>query len=237
MVQILNKPVVVSGKRVAIKTISLELKAKIILAKYLPILSGSIGGLALSSIFILKNKSFLGFLIFIVWGLSLNFGAKFRDIFIKNAGSLKPSWSSALIVSMASCYLFFICFNTNTYKSWIIYLLAINVAYLGAKYKCDIFKCCQIKNKPNNLNSIFHYISLPKLEMLVTIIIILITITIIISQAFSPTNAYIIFFSHLILRIFSWFQRYPNRKPMSLLRDYTIILPLTLFILFISQSI
>lgn len=214
----------------------MKLKTKILLAKYFPILTGAIGGLALSSIFILKNEYSLGFLIFVIWGLSLNLGAKLRDIFMKNTDFLKPSWSSALIVSMVSCFLFFICLKANTAKSWIIYLFSINVAYLGAKYKCDVFKCCQIKNKPNNLNSIFHYISLPKLEMLVTIIIILITITIIVSQAFSTTNAYILFISHLTLRIFSWFQRYPNRKPSNLLRDYTIILPLTLFILFISQS-
>ena len=214
----------------------INLRCRIYLAKYLPILSGITGGIVLSFIFIEKEKYLLGFLIFFTWGLSLKFGAIIRDYFIRNVKSLKPSWSTSLIASMVSCFFLFQFFEENTSKSWITYLFAINLAYLGAKYNCNLYKCCQLKKKSGKALGIFKHISLPKFEMLITSIFTFVIIVLMALNNFSNFYILLIFLGHLSLRLFSSFKRFPYRKTFSFLKDYTIILPLSLFIIFISLS-
>lgn len=212
----------------------ISLRNRIFLGKYLPILSGILGGLILSSIFVKKEKYFLGLLIFIFWGLSLKFGAKFRDYFTRNEVFLKPSWSTSLIAGLVCCYFFFEFFNEKNPRSWVMYLLAMNIAYYSAKYKCNLYKCCQLKKISEKKISIFNHISLPEFEMIITFIFIIIILISIILKSFSNTNILMIFFGHLSLRLYSSFKRFPYRKSLYFLKDYTIILPLILFIIFIN---
>jgi hypothetical protein len=213
-----------------------NLKYHIQLAKYLPIMSGILGGILLSLSFIQKEKYLLSFLIFIVWGFCLKYGAIFRDLVIRNEKVLKPSWSTSLIASLVSCYFLFVFFNENNPKSWITYLLAVNVAYIGAKYKCNLYRCCQAKKISKKNLGIFKHISLPKFEMIITFIFIIIITLSIILQFISNSYVLILFLGHLSLRLYSSFKRFPYRNSFYFLKDYTIMLPLVLFIIFISSS-
>ncbi len=212
----------------------MTLKNRIKISYSLAILGGATGGIILSYLHFEAGNYFLGTLQFIIWGTCLFFGSKTRDYLRKYIGNhnlrIAPSWSNSLILCIISTFIMFKLSKIDNLNNWIYFVLSINIAYLGAKVKCYINRCCNVHFENRKLYFL-KSVRLPLFEIYCTTIIIFMSaLLLIFGDYINYPLTIFIFLLHIILRWYCSLLRFARRKLYSFLFDYTILVPVLVFI-------
>lgn len=214
----------------------MRLQNKIILSLYLQWLAGITGGMIVAIIHFRKGNYLLGLIHFALWGICFKYGVYGRDWIRKSMGKpilrVTPSWSSALIAALIVTGALFKASGIESVNDWLLVVLSINIAYLGAKYKCFVYRCCDVKLE-NSKKQLLKKYRLPVFEILVTLTIIL-GLVIVINFDVRPSKllGVILFSCHILLRYYCSLLRFSSGNSLSF-ANYTICVPVILFAFFI----
>ena len=213
------------------------LNDRLFFAQWVPPALAGFGGSLMAFVHLKQENYLIAGTHFLLWGLFCEYGAYLRDFLRKTSGyaitKLTPSWTSTLILELISSGILFRISEIHNSNTWLYFVLAINCTYLGAKYKCFVYRCCDVKFM-NLRRYPFRNFRLPILEISFTIFILIVNILFLIFLPdISKTFIIVLFLCHILLRYACSLLRFANRKFLNSIVDYTILLPSIIFIILV----
>lgn len=150
---------------------------------------------------------------FAAWGVGFALGSRWRTLRKLVRGPIRgePSWTGGALAALGGTAItLWLSHSRISYLVFFLAGVALNIAYLGAKVRCKVFRCCEPSRRPvTNVGKVFAE-SLQDLEFALSLAVVTVALLLCDGgvQRYELPTPYL---GHAAIRFMDWQLRLPLR--------------------------